>query len=119
MKKLLVVTAMLAVAVLAGQNPPVAHAEEGPKVVEISAKRFGFTPDHITLKQGEPVILRLTSLDVTHGFFSRDLKVDELIEAGKTTEVRVQPQKAGTFTVICDHFCGSGHGNMKMTVTVE
>jgi cytochrome c oxidase subunit 2 len=63
--------------------------------------------------------LRLTSEDVTHGFFVRALKADEVIEPGKTVDVQVKPETAGTFTVICHHFCGSGHGNMKMTITVE
>ena len=26
---------------------------------------------------------------------------------------------AGTFTTICDHFCGANHGNMNMTIVVE
>jgi cytochrome c oxidase subunit 2 len=95
-----------------------ARAEQSPKVVEITAKRFGFSPDNITLKRGEPVTLRLKSEDVTHGFFIREIKADELIEPGKQVDIKVQPQKVGTFTAICHHFCGSGHGNMKMTVTV-
>jgi len=95
-----------------------AQASGQQKVIEITAKRFEFSPNNLTLKKGEPVVLRLTSADVTHGFFSRDIKVDELIEPGKPVEVAVNPQKAGTFTVICHHFCGAGHGNMKMTVTV-
>ena len=56
---------------------------------------------------------------MTHGFFSRQLKIDELIEPGKTVDVKITPQTAGTFTLICDHFCGSGHGNMKMSIVVE
>ncbi len=35
------------------------------------------------------------------------------------TDVVLTPQTAGRFTTICDHFCGSGHGNMKMTIVVE
>jgi heme/copper-type cytochrome/quinol oxidase subunit 2 len=31
----------------------------------------------------------------------------------------VTPETAGTFTAICDHYCGLGHGNMKMKVVVE
>ncbi len=89
------------------------------KVIPIVAKRFAFSPDHVVLKRGEPVILRLTTEDVAHGFFVRPLKVDEVIEPGKTVEVKVNPETAGTFTVICHHFCGAGHGNMKMTITVE
>ena len=54
-----------------------------------------------------------------HGFYLRALKLDEEIPAGKTIEVTVTPQVAGSFTTICDHFCGSGHGNMNMTIVVE
>ena len=95
-----------------------AHADNIP-VVEITAKRFAFVPDKITLKKGETVKLRIHSEDVTHGFFLRPLKLDEEIPAGQTVEVTVTPQVAGTFTPICDHFCGANHGNMNMTIVVE
>ena len=95
-----------------------AATEPTPKVVEISAKKFEFTPAEITLKKGEPVILRLTSTDRVHGFMSKPLKIDTDIAAGKTTDVEVTPDTAGDFTVICDHYCGLGHGNMKMKVSV-
>lgn len=94
------------------------NAQE-PRVIEITAKRFGFTPATITLKKGETVKLQLHSEDVTHGFFSRQLKIDETVEPGKTTEVTLTPQTVGTFKTICDHFCGAGHGNMAMTIVVE
>jgi len=88
-------------------------------VVEITAKRFAFSPDRITLKKGETVKLRLHSEDVEHGFFLRPLKLDEEIPAGGTIDVMVTPETAGTFTTICDHFCGANHGNMNMTIVVE
>jgi cytochrome c oxidase subunit 2 len=94
------------------------HAEDVP-VIDITAKRFAFSPDKITLKAGQTVKLRLHSEDVTHGFFLRPLKLDEEIPAGQTREVTVTPQAAGTFTTICDHFCGANHGNMNMTIVVE
>jgi len=96
----------------------VARADVNPKVIEITAKKFEFTPGEITLKKGEPVVLRLTSTDRVHGFMSKPLKVDTDIAAGKTTDVAVTPDTAGDFTVICDHYCGTGHGNMKMKVSV-
>jgi cytochrome c oxidase subunit 2 len=95
-----------------------AHADDVP-VIEITAKRFAFSPDKITLKKGQTVKLRLHSEDVTHGFFLRPLKLDEEIPAGATKEVTVTPQTAGTFMTICDHFCGANHGNMNMTIVVE
>jgi cytochrome c oxidase subunit 2 len=94
------------------------HAYDVP-VIDITAKRFAFSPDKITLKKGQTVKLRLHSEDVTHGFFLRPLKLDEEIPAGATTEVTVTPQQAGTFTSICDHFCGANHGNMNMTIMVQ
>jgi cytochrome c oxidase subunit 2 len=120
-KKLLLITLLFISSSSFAEPHPAAQATaqtEG-KVINITAKRFAFSPDHIMLKRGEPVTLRLTSEDVTHGFFVRALKADELVEAGKTVDVKVDPQTAGTFTAICHHFCGSGHGNMKMTITVE
>ncbi len=89
------------------------------RVIEIAAKRYEFTPNTITLRKGETIKLRLHSEDVTHGFFSRQLNIDETVEPGKTAEITLTPQTAGTFKTICDHFCGAGHGNMAMTIVVE
>jgi cytochrome c oxidase subunit II len=94
------------------------HADDVP-TVDITAKRFAFSPDKITLTKGKTVKLRIHSEDVTHGFFLRPLKLDEEIPAGQTIEVTVTPQEPGSFTLICDHFCGANHGNMNMTVVVE
>ena len=96
-----------------------AAGAETPRVVTITAKRFEFSPDQITLKKGEPVKLVLRSEDVTHGFYMKALGIDTDIPAGETAEVTLTPQTAGKFTTICDHFCGAGHGNMKMTIEVE
>ena len=95
-----------------------ARADVNPKVIEITAKKFEFTPSEITLKKGEPVILRVISTDRVHGFFSKPLKFDTDIAVGTTTDVPVNPDTAGDYTVICDHYCGTGHGNMKMKVSV-
>jgi cytochrome c oxidase subunit II len=115
-------TAAAAVAALAlvaalPRARPVRAAE--PALIEIVAHRFQFTPSEITLRKDEPVILRLQSQDVTHGFFLRQLGIDTTIEPGKQTEVAITPHQAGRFTAICHHFCGAGHGNMHMTIVVE
>ncbi len=117
-RKRLVFALVLACAVMLSA-PFSTQAQGTARVIEITAKRFEFTPNVITLKRGEPVILRVKSADVTHGFFSKQLKIDEVIEPGKTVDVKITPQTAGSFTLICDHFCGSGHGNMKMAIVVE
>ncbi len=105
-------------ALLALASPAAPRAAE-PRVVEIVAKRFQFTPAQVTLKKDEPVILRLRSEDVIHGFYMKKLGIDATIEPGKSVDVPLTPHQAGKFITICDHFCGVGHGNMKMTLIVE
>ena len=90
-----------------------------PRVVEITAKRFEFNPKQVTLKRGETVTIRLVTLDRAHGLLVKPLGVDLDADAGKPGQITITPQDAGTFNAICDHYCGSGHGGMKMTVVVE
>jgi len=89
------------------------------RTIPVSAKRFAFEPAEIHVHKGEAVTLAVTSQDVKHGFFSRPLHFDEDLAPGKTVPVHIAPTEAGTYTVICDHYCGSGHGGMKMTIVVE
>lgn len=96
-----------------------ASSAETPRRIEITAKRFTYEPDVITLKRGEPVVLVMHSSDVTHG-----IKVDELnlksedIKKGKDTEIRFTPEKAGHFIGRCAHFCGTGHGSMTLQIDI-
>jgi cytochrome c oxidase subunit 2 len=123
MRKILSILASISVAMTlvacAASRVSAAPSTESARTIAVSARRFEFEPKEITLKKGEAVTLAVTSQDVTHGFFSRPLGIDADLTPGKTEEIRVQPQEAGTYTVICDHYCGSGHGGMKMTVIVE
>jgi len=96
-----------------------ARAQGEPKVVAVTAKRFEFLPHEVKLKKGETVTLRVTSEDVEHGFFNRKMKIDSDIAAGQSADVTITPLEAGKFVIICDHFCGSGHGNMHLSVEVE
>ncbi len=116
-KKLVVLGLITGLAMYA--TPTRTRARESAQVVKITASKFRFTPDHITLVKGQPVTLQLTSTDRTHGFMIRALKLDTDIKPGKVTEMTVTPATAGTFKAICDHYCGLGHGGMKMTVVVE
>lgn len=111
---------MFAALALAALLAPAAGASpvEG-RVIEITARRFEFSPSLITLDRGQPVTLRVRSLDVTHGLFLRPLGIDATLEPGKVVELTVTPANPGRFTAICDHFCGAGHGNMKLTIEVR
>lgn len=112
------VVPLLALALLSSASFARHDAEAAPKVIELKAKRFAFAPGEITLKKGEPVVLRLSTEDVTHGLYLKQLKIDADIEPGKVSDVVITPQQAGKFVAICDHFCGAGHGNMHLIVNV-
>lgn len=94
------------------------HAAPRPKVIKISAKRFDYTPGNLKLKKGQPVIFELTSRDVMMGFNLPDFSLRADMVPEKVTRVQFIPDKAGTFTFLCDIFCGTGHEEMHGTVTV-
>jgi cytochrome c oxidase subunit 2 len=93
-------------------------AAENEQVIQITAKRFEYSPKEITLKKGVPVVLEFTSLDRLHGFNCPGLKLRMDIRPGKVNTLRFTPDKAGTFPFHCDNFCGSGHEGMRGTIIV-
>ncbi len=95
------------------------QAQEQPRVIEIHAKRFSFTPAQITIDKGETVTLSLTAEDTTHGLSIPDLGVNVTLMKGKATTVEITPQQTGTFEGRCNHFCGAGHGSMVFSVQVK
>lgn len=98
---------------LAGAFGAATLAVAAEQVIKITAKKFEYNPQEITLKKGAPVVLEFTSLDRLHGFNCPDLGVRADIKPGKVARVTLTPQKVGNFEFHCDNFCGSGHADMK------
>ncbi len=92
--------------------------DAAPKHIQVTAHRFGYSPAEITLKEGQPVVLDLTSTDVDHGLAFKDLGLNAKITKGKTSELALTPTKTGSFVGHCSVFCGSGHGSMILTLHV-
>ena len=92
--------------------------QESPRRIEITAKRFSFEPDEITIKRGETVVLALHSTDVPHGLEIKGLGVKTDIPKGRVVEISVTPAVAGDFDGTCSYFCGIGHGSMIFTIHV-
>ena len=95
-----------------------ANALPAEREIHITAKNFKFTPDTITLKKGEPVVLVISSQDRKHGFSLRALGIRADVNPGGTARIRFTPNKAGKFTFSCDVFCGDGHEDMTGTMVV-
>ena len=90
-------------------------------VIDITADMGGFDKKDIRVKAGQPVTVRLTSLDNSHhtdGGGKHQWAVDELKAnvvappEGSNT-VTFTPEKAGTYTYYCDICCG-GRANPSM-----
>jgi len=93
-------------------------------VIDVEAAMNGFDQYEIRVKVGEPVTIRLTSLDNTHhsdGGGKHQLAVDELgidivAPALGSSYATFTPQEAGTYTFYCDICCG-GRANPSMNGT--
>ena len=87
--------------------------------IQVSAKKYEFSPNSIRLKKGEPVRLIITATDRDHGFSLEAFHIKQKLKKGEPTAVEFTPDKAGTFPFKCSVFCGMGHGGMKGTIVVE
>jgi cytochrome c oxidase subunit 2 len=119
-RRFVITAAMLALLGLGYGASFVAAEAAAPraKVIKISAKRFDYSPAHLTLKKGVPVVLELRSRDVLMGFNLPDFNLRADMLPDKVTRVRFVPDKTGRFVFLCDIFCGSGHEQMQGTLTV-
>jgi plastocyanin len=78
-----------------------------------------FRPATLQLQVNEKVLLRLTSMDVTHTFYVPELNIGPVeVDAGYTEEVLVQADKAGTYLYYCIIVCGECHYYMQGKVYV-
>lgn len=99
---------------LSGFSP----APEAPRRIEVSVKKFSYTPAEIIVKKGEPVVLVLTTEDVSHGLKFKELNLNARFDKGKPAELAFTPDKVGDFVGHCSVFCGSGHGSMTLSLHV-
>src|ERR1700735_4794177 len=105
--------------------PPAANPADAPRVIEVSAKKYEFTPTEIHVKKGEKIELKVHSVDETHGVKlnlypegskakgASGLVLDQPAENGKVTKGTDQvidfvAQEPGTYDFVCAKFCGFG-----------
>ena len=101
-----------------GSVAVLATAAPKARVIKVIAKKFVYVPNEIHVKQGETVEFHLTAPEVPMGFSIPDFTTRADVVPGKVTVVKLTPDKAGTFTFLCDVFCGSGHEDMNGTLIV-
>ncbi len=88
------------------------------EIINIKSERYMFFPTMIRLQKGKTYKLTLSTLDVQHGIFQPDLKLNLSAFPGKADENIITPEKVGEYTTGCSLYCGVDHNKMKLTFIV-
>jgi cytochrome c oxidase subunit 2 len=86
--------------------------------VYLAAFSFQWMPV-LRLQRDVEYTLHLSSIDVNHGFSLYPINVNFQVVPGYDYGLRVRPNAAGDFRIICNEFCGIGHHIMVGRVIVE
>jgi cytochrome c oxidase subunit 2 len=128
----------LQVQVLAGQfafyfRYPGPDGTFGPihtdKIDETNANFFGIDPSdpdskddivtaEVAVPVNKPVELLLNSKDMDHGFYVREMRIQQDILPGMQIPLHFTPTKIGKYDIDCNQLCGLGHYNMRAFLDV-
>jgi len=90
------------------------------KEVQMTAKKYEFSPDTVEVPAGTKIIFKITALDREHGFEIENVKDSCVkIKKGETATVEYLAEKAGTVEFRCCSYCGFGHGKMKGKIVIQ
>lgn len=79
--------------------------------IYLVARLWQFWPI-LELEKDKSYRLHLSSLDWQHGFSLQPTNINIQVHPGYDMVVTVQPDKAGTYGIVCNEFCGIGHHTM-------
>jgi plastocyanin len=98
--------------------------------IKLEAQQYGYNPSRITVNKGDTVIIKPTSLDVTHGFFLDGHPVEAILKQkgvtfqkvswedddgkiqtdwDRVSDIEFTAEKAGKFVFRCTQTCGNLH----------
>lgn len=110
--------------------------DQAIQVIELTAKKYEYSPSQLHVKTGTKVQLKITAVDHDHGF---KIAVDPdgakpsgkpglvfassqdcwQLKKGETTTIEFLAQASGTYAFKCCHTCGLGHKGMKSEIVVD
>ena len=97
------------------------HVEGDRYEAYIVASRFRFNPGSgtpLTVPAGSTVTLHVTSPDVLHGFEVVGTNVNVMVIPGQVSEMTVRFEEPGTYSVVCNEYCGGAHHLMEGSLEV-
>jgi cytochrome c oxidase subunit 2 len=96
----------------------VADNPDGSVTVRMVAQQYMFVPQCVKVPIGTRVHFRLTSADVTHGFFVGETNTNAMVVPGFVTDVSAFFHQRASLKMPCDEYCGFGHHGMAARVEV-
>ena len=90
-----------------------------PPAITMTAEKYDFKPDTITVKKGDRVRISITALDRDHGLKIDAFQINRKLPKGEPVLVEFSADRTGTFPFECSEFCGMGHKKMKGKLVVE
>jgi cytochrome c oxidase subunit 2 len=123
-------------AIFSPASAPVLGQNARIQVIEVTAKKYEYSPAPIHVKSGTKIQLKITATDHDHGFsiatapdgadsnapaglvFTSAQECWQL-KKGETTTVEFLAQTPGTYSFKCCHTCGLGHRGMKGLLVVD
>jgi cytochrome c oxidase subunit II len=79
--------------------------------VFLLARLWAFHPI-LELEKGKTYRLHLSSMDYNHGFSLQPANINIQIVPGFEHVVTITPNQSGTYSVVCNEYCGIGHHKM-------
>jgi cytochrome c oxidase subunit 2 len=92
------------------EKTPVVAPPPGSDVY-LLARLWSFYPI-LELEKGKTYRLHLTAMDYNHGFSLQPANINIQMVPGFEHVVTVTPNQSGTYSVVCNEFCGIGHHKM-------
>ena len=86
--------------------------------VYLLARLWAFYPI-LELEKDKTYKLHLSSMDYNHGFSLQPANINIQIVPGFEHVVTVTPNQAGTYSVVCNEYCGIGHHRMVGRIIVK
>lgn len=96
---------------------PVVHPPAGADVYLI-ARLWDWWPI-LELEKDQTYRLHLTAMDYQHGFSLQPENINIQVLPGYEHVVTITPNRAGTYAIVCNEFCGIGHHKMVSNLYVK
>jgi cytochrome c oxidase subunit II len=85
----------------------------------ILAQQWIFYPRKIEIPVGSEVTFKVTSPDVTHGFFIPGTRINMMVIPGYVSVETYRFTRSGDYRILCHEYCGMEHQTMSAEVAVK